>query len=271
MGRGEARRAEEKSNGRSAVDRTMVFVDLLFRTPCFRSWLHREDYKFENEVDDVVAEGPTSSFSFRNHRPKRYFALLGVKDRNLEDEYLEDLARSKKASVFVGYAIAIVLFFWQLPGLPAADSYEQGDRRVHSRAEGDPWRVRIRRQHDGQGEHPHRADHGLSCHRLGSHGRHQSQQERPSKAPRSQPLLSGLHALHRANGILLQLVLERRKLRLRSGCVANRPDGVYPVALAGADVHAAPELHHLPADVTGVDSLPSHPAAGPEHVRRVQS
>ena len=109
--RGEARRAEEKSNGRSAVDRTMVFVDLLFRTPCFRSWLHREDYKFENEVDDVVAEGPTSSFSFRNHRPKRYLALLGFKDRNLEDEYLEDLARSKKASVFVGYAIAIVLFF----------------------------------------------------------------------------------------------------------------------------------------------------------------
>merc|ERR1711908_245864 len=98
-------------NGRSAVDRTMGFVDLLFRTPCFRSWLHREDYKFENEVDDVVAEGPTSSFSFRNHRPKRYFALLGFKDRNLEDEYLEDLARSKKASVFVGYAIAIVLFF----------------------------------------------------------------------------------------------------------------------------------------------------------------
>jgi len=89
----------------------MVFVDLLFRTPCFRSWLHREDYKFENEVDDVVAEGPTSSFSFRNHRPKRYLALLGFKDRNLEDEYLEDLARSKKASVFVGYAIAIVLFF----------------------------------------------------------------------------------------------------------------------------------------------------------------
>ena len=53
--------------------------------------------------------------------------------------------------------------------------------------------------------------------------------------------------------------------------MANRPDGVYPVALAGADVHAAPELHHLPADVTGVDSLPPHPAAGPEHVRRVQS
>merc|ERR1711908_142644 len=89
-------------NGRSAVDRTMGFVDLLFRTPCFRSWLHREDYKFENEVDDVVAEGPTSSFSFRNHRPKRYLALLGFKDRSLEDEYLEDLARSKKASVFVG-------------------------------------------------------------------------------------------------------------------------------------------------------------------------
>merc|ERR1711968_316798 len=112
MGRGEARRVHGESNGRSAVDRTMVFVDLLFRTPCFRSWLHREDYKFENEVDDVVAEGPTSSFSFRNHRPKRYFALLGFKD-----EYLEDLARSKKASVFVGYAIAIVLFIWQLPGL----------------------------------------------------------------------------------------------------------------------------------------------------------
>ena len=85
----------------------MVFLDLLL-SRCCRRCLHREDFEFEAEVDANASKGHQES----SHTPSRYF-LLGFKDRNLEQEFLEDLVGTTiRTRVIVGYCASTALFLF---------------------------------------------------------------------------------------------------------------------------------------------------------------
>ena len=77
----------------------MVLYGLLVSSGC-RRCLHGERYDFEDQVS-------TSSREVIQ-RPRQYF-LLGFRDRNLEDEYLNDLSTVSRNPILLGYCICIVL------------------------------------------------------------------------------------------------------------------------------------------------------------------
>lgn len=93
----------------------MVFTEL-FSCFCRRS-LHREDYKFDDEVEANLEEN--DSFK-RRHWPRQH-VLFGFKDRNLEDEYLDDLARVGKSRILLGYCVSIMCII-AVPVLDALQS-----------------------------------------------------------------------------------------------------------------------------------------------------
>ena len=104
-----SQRRREAWGGESSVkrDADMVFLDLLL-SRCCRRCLHREDFEFEAEVDANASKGHQES----SHTPSRYF-LLGFKDRNLEQEFLEDLVGSTiRTRVLVGYCASTALFLF---------------------------------------------------------------------------------------------------------------------------------------------------------------
>ena len=72
-----------------------------------RRWLHKENYSFKEQMklssssrtEDVLASTPSE------------YWLLGFKDRNLEEEYLNDLADVSKERLFLGYGMCTFFVF----------------------------------------------------------------------------------------------------------------------------------------------------------------
>ena len=66
-----------------------------------RKWLHKEKYSFEEQMhlssnkktEDVLASSPSEHW------------LLGFKDRDLEEEYLNDLVVVSKKRLYLGYGM----------------------------------------------------------------------------------------------------------------------------------------------------------------------
>jgi len=86
----------------------MVFLDLLLRAPFCRRWLHKEDYAFDDKVEENMQD---EFLSFRQELSPQLYFMIGFKDRALEDEYIEDLARTNKKRAMLGYAISFFIFF----------------------------------------------------------------------------------------------------------------------------------------------------------------
>ena len=72
-----------------------------------RKWLHKEKYSFDEQMhlssskktEDVLASSPSEHW------------LLGFKDRNLEEEYLNDLADVSEGRLFLGYGMCAFYVF----------------------------------------------------------------------------------------------------------------------------------------------------------------
>ncbi|QDZ23661.1 hypothetical protein A3770_11p61790 [Chloropicon primus] len=108
----------------------MVFTEL-FSHFC-RRCLHREDYKFDDEVEANLEENV--SFKRSKHSPSQHI-LFGFKDRNLEDEYLEDLARVGKSRILLGYCVSVLLiiavpFLDALQAIPIIHSISELDQET---------------------------------------------------------------------------------------------------------------------------------------------
>ena len=72
-----------------------------------RKWLHKEKYSFEEQMhlssnkktEDVLASFPSEHW------------LLGFKDRDLEEEYLNDLVDVSKGRIYLGYGMCAFFTF----------------------------------------------------------------------------------------------------------------------------------------------------------------
>merc|ERR1712188_202402 len=73
----------------------------------FREHLHTSPYVLENEVEENT-KASARAFTPRDFTPPQYF-LLGFKDRDLEDEYLDDLCRISKNQIILGYSMCLLL------------------------------------------------------------------------------------------------------------------------------------------------------------------
>ena len=72
-----------------------------------RKWLHKEKYSFEEQMhlssnkktEDVLASSPSEHW------------LLGFKDRDLEEEYLNDLVDVSKGRLYLGHGMCAFFIF----------------------------------------------------------------------------------------------------------------------------------------------------------------
>ena len=72
-----------------------------------RKWLHKEKYSFEKQMhlssnkktEDVLASFPSEHW------------LLGFKDRDLEEEYLNDLVDVSKGRLYLGHGMCAFFIF----------------------------------------------------------------------------------------------------------------------------------------------------------------
>ena len=72
-----------------------------------RKWLHKEKYSFEEQMhlssnkktEDVLASFPSEHW------------LLGFKDRDLEEEYLNDLVDVSKGRLYLGHGMCAFFIF----------------------------------------------------------------------------------------------------------------------------------------------------------------
>ncbi|QDZ23662.1 hypothetical protein A3770_11p61800 [Chloropicon primus] len=85
----------------------MVVLNVITQLSGVKKWLHREDFDFEQFVETNVHE--ESASYFLQASPAQHF-LVGFKDRNLEDEYLENLVVLSKGKFLSGYAVSLGLF-----------------------------------------------------------------------------------------------------------------------------------------------------------------
>merc|ERR1711972_590259 len=69
--------------------------------------LHRENYDFGRKV-----ESSESLQALQDRKPPSQYPFVGFKDRNLEDEYLEDLVRTSKSRIILGLAVTTLLFLF---------------------------------------------------------------------------------------------------------------------------------------------------------------
>lgn len=84
----------------------MVFLDAFVNVGC-RRWLHKDTFEFSEEISQNIRDGENASI--RDVRPAEY-PLLGYQDRDLEDEYLEDMTCAMKSRILVGYVVSILVF-----------------------------------------------------------------------------------------------------------------------------------------------------------------
>merc|ERR1711904_532240 len=93
---------------------TMVLLGLLVGEGC-RRWLHREDYVFEDKVNSLTLGRVALGHRSRNARhgirftPAQWF-FLGFKDRNLEDDYLNDFIIISRRQIILGYSRCILVY-----------------------------------------------------------------------------------------------------------------------------------------------------------------
>ena len=97
----------------------MVFIMLL--TSLCKDALHKQDYKIEDEVDAISSKrgrrrGGKRAGDEDHHgghfvNPQQHW-MLGFKDRNLEEEYLEFLARGSRKRLLLGYSYCLLLVFF---------------------------------------------------------------------------------------------------------------------------------------------------------------
>ena len=71
-----------------------------------RRWLHKENYSFKEQmnVSSIRTQDVLDS------SPSQYW-LLGFKDRDLEEEYLNDLAFVSKHRIYLGYGMCAFFVF----------------------------------------------------------------------------------------------------------------------------------------------------------------
>ena len=87
-----------------------------------RRWLHKENYSFKEQmnVSSIRTEDILAS------TPSQYW-LLGFKDRNLEEEYLNDLVDVSKDRIYLGYGMcAFFIFVSQILRLIVTDILLRG-------------------------------------------------------------------------------------------------------------------------------------------------
>ena len=76
-----------------------------------RKWLHKEDYPFKRQMNLLSSMGTEHLLS---SSPSEYW-LLGFKDRELEDEYLNDLVLVSKDRIYLGYGMCALIVFLDIP------------------------------------------------------------------------------------------------------------------------------------------------------------
>jgi len=86
----------------------MVVLDAFVNVGC-RRWLHKSTYKWSEEISQNIKEGENASI--REVRPAEW-PFLGYRDRDLEDEYLDDMTCAMKSRILVGYVASILVFFF---------------------------------------------------------------------------------------------------------------------------------------------------------------
>jgi len=86
----------------------MVVLDALVNVGC-RRWAPKDTFKWGEEISQNIKEGENASI--REVRPAQY-PLLGYRDRDLEDEYLDDMTCAMKSRILVGYVVSILVFFF---------------------------------------------------------------------------------------------------------------------------------------------------------------
>ena len=69
---------------------------------CCKKWLHKEDYSFEEQMQ--FSSESTRGKDVLVVKPSTYW-LLGFKDRDLEEEYLNDLVVVSKKRLYLGYGM----------------------------------------------------------------------------------------------------------------------------------------------------------------------
>jgi len=86
----------------------MVVLDAFVNVGC-RRWLHKSTYKWSEEISQNIKEGENASI--REVRPAEW-PFLGYRDRDLEDEYLDDMTCAMKSRILVGYVVSILVLFF---------------------------------------------------------------------------------------------------------------------------------------------------------------
>jgi len=81
----------------------MVLVSLI--TWAARKSLHKQDYSFDEQLEEASAKG---GGLLELTRPQQYL-VLGFKDRNLEARFLDDLARVSQPRTILGYTMALLM------------------------------------------------------------------------------------------------------------------------------------------------------------------
>ena len=81
---------------------SVVMVVLTAICLCCKKWLHKEDYSFEEQMQ--FSSESTRGKDVLVVKPSTYW-LLGFKDRDLEEEYLNDLVVVSKKRLYLGYGM----------------------------------------------------------------------------------------------------------------------------------------------------------------------
>jgi len=86
----------------------MVVLDAFVNVGC-RRYLHKETFFLSEEISQNIKEGENASI--RDVRPAEW-PFLGYRDRDLEDEYLDDHVLGHKSRILVGYTTSLLIFFF---------------------------------------------------------------------------------------------------------------------------------------------------------------
>ena len=75
-----------------------------------KKWLHKENYSFEEQMNLSSRRSTGNTEDILASTPSEYW-FLGFKDRDLEEEYLNDLVVASKGRLYLGYSMCALLVF----------------------------------------------------------------------------------------------------------------------------------------------------------------
>ena len=75
-----------------------------------KKWLHKENYCFEEQMHLSSRRSTGNTENILASTPSEYW-FLGFKDRDLEEEYLNDLVVASKGRLYLGYSMCALLVF----------------------------------------------------------------------------------------------------------------------------------------------------------------